>query len=892
MSVQNISQPSQKLSVQECLDRGALLIKEGNIQQAIEIYQQGLSDHTNSASIYFKLGIALLEQGNLSEAYDNFYKSVVLEADFHWGHYGLGLFFAQQGKLSEAVDAYQQALTLNPDDFLIHQKLGEIFLEQNQLDLAEQHFLKVIKLNENFHWAYYRLGQVYERLSKLDEAKSCFLKAIEIEPDFQLAKKHLTSESFEEIIKKANSDFENQQFQKALTMYEVSLAFNPNHYHSMLRKGECLFRLKRYSDAEQTLLIVNQKFGDQFWLLICLGEVYFHQSKIKEAIVSFEKAINIDNKNLWCWHLLGKSYQAINEYQQALACFNQVVEIDSNNALGYLGLAELEKEQGNKSEAQVYWRKAIEYQPHNKWSYISLGYSYLEDKKIEQAEDIFNQALSLFGEDFDVIFAAAHAYLSKRDWHKSAQMLEQALAICPNNEEVKVRLLELYCYSGDLNKAKDYFNSLTITTVPPNSYYQAVAKLFCELGEWEKAFDFAAEAILKEPTNIHNHSLFIKVVRKSKKFKEALNVIEQELDNPEIRTNFLLIKTAILEQLIEPINEARQCLSLIKQENSCSRDLVICENRLRLKENIFHEQLSQVKAIKTKIFYCTDKAYSLPTLVSIFSLHKHNKHKLGNNPIYVVADNPTLELIKEAYQVLARSLNLIIEFIDIESLFKGLNDYKLTTGYGVFTGGDSLSRTAYYRLFFGQVLNDIYPNSRWLYIDSDTIILDSLEEIDYLDFNGYPIAARRERPKSEIEEAIKTNNLQSGRYYNSGVIAFDSTHPKLTDLLNQAVRIAVEEGHKLLYHDQCALNIAFDGQIADLSPRFNDFYPPYDQRTFDELMLRDQSLIIHLLDRPKPWDSLNKHQGSILWFQLLEDMSRFLPTKYMYKLFEVLQSSI
>ncbi|AFZ36263.1 glycosyl transferase family 8 [Stanieria cyanosphaera PCC 7437] len=892
MSVQNLSQYSRELSVQECLDRGASLLKEGNIQQAIEIYQQGLQYHTNSASIYFKLGIAFLEQGNLSEAYDNFYKSVALEADFHWGHYGLGLFFAQQGKLSEAVDAYQQALTLNPDDYLIHQKLGEIFLDQNQLDLAEQHLFNVIRLNEKFHWAYYRLGQVYERLLKLDEAKNSFLKAIEIEPDFQLAKKHLTSESFEEVITKADSSFNEQNYQQALTMYEVSLAFHSQHYHSMLRKGECLFRLKKYSEAEQTLLIVNQQFGDQFWLLICLGEVYFHQSKTKEAILSFEKAINLDNKNLWCWHLLGKSYQTINEYQQANICFNKVVEIDPHNALGYLGLAELAKEQGNKSEAQVYWCKAIEIQPQNKWSYISLGYSYIEDKKIEQAEEVFNQAISLFEKDFDVIFAAAHAYLAKRDWTQSAQMLEKALLICPDNEEVKVRLLELYCYSGNLDKALGYFNSLKITTTPPHSYYQAVAKLFCELGEWEKAFDFAAEAILKEPTNIHNHSLFIKVVRKSKKFKEALNVIEQEFDNQEIKTSFLLIKTAILEQLIEPINEARQCVSLMKKENSLSRDLVICENRLRLKENIFSEQLSQVESIKTKIFYCTDKAYSLPTLVSIFSLHKHNKHKLKNNPIYVVADHPTLELIKEAYQVLAHNLNLIIEFIDIESLFKGLSDYKLTTGYGVFTGGDSLSRTAYYRLFFGQVLNDISPNSRWLYIDSDTIILDSLEEIDYLDFNGYPIAARRERPKSEIEEAIKTNNLKSGKYYNSGVIAFDSTHPQLTDLLNKAVRIAVEEGHKLLYHDQCALNIAFDGQIADLSPRFNDFYPPYDQRTFDELLLSDQSLIIHLLDRPKPWDSLNKHQGSILWFQLLEDMSRFLPAKYLYKLFEVLQASI
>ncbi|GAB4234721.1 MAG: hypothetical protein Kow0049_18790 [Stanieria sp.] len=892
MTVTNISQQSQELSVQECLDRGASFLKEGNIQQAIEIYQQGLHYHPDSATIYFKLGVAFLEQGNSSEAYENFYKSVVLESDFHWGHYGLGLFFAQQGKIAEAIDAYQQALTLNPDDFLIHQKLGEILLDQNQLDLAEKHFLKVINLNENFHWAYYRLGQLYEKLSKLDEANNFFLKVIEIEPNFQLVKKYLTPELFEIILKKADDIFENKNFQKALTMYEQSLALNPEHYHAMLRKGECLFRLKRYSDAEQTLLKVNQQFGDKFWLLICLGEVYFHQSKTKEAILSFEKALNIDDHNLWCWHLLGKSYQSINEYQQAQACFNKIIEIDPNNALGYLGLAELQKKQGNKSVAQVNWCKAIERQPENKWSYISLGYSYIEDKKIEQAEIIFNQALSLFGEDFDVIFAAAHAYLAKRDWDKSAQMLEQALAICPNNEEVKVRLLELYCYSGDLNKAQDYFNKLQTITVPPNSYYQAVAKLFCELGEWEKAFDFAAEAILKEPTNIHNHSLFIKVVRKSKKFKEALNVIENYIDNQETRANFLLIKTALLEQLIEPISEARQCISLMKQDNSLSRDLIIYENRLRLKENIFYEQLSQLELIKTKIFYCTDKAYSLPTLVSIFSLHKHNKHKLGNNPIYVVADNPTLKLIKEAYQVLARSLNLIIEFIDIESLFKGLNNYKLTTGYGVFTGGDSLSRTAYYRLFFGQVLNDICSNSRWLYIDSDTIILDSLEEIDYLDFNGYPIAARRERPKSEIEEAIKINNLESKKYYNSGVIAFDSTHPKLTDLLNQAVRVAVEEGHKLLYHDQCALNIAFDGQIADLSPRFNDFYPPYDQRTFDELMFSDQSLIIHLLDRPKPWDSLNKHQGSILWFQLLEDMSRFLPTKYIYELFEVLQASI
>ena len=53
-----------------------------------------------------------------------------------------------------------------------------------------------------------------------------------------------------------------------------------------------------------------------------------------------------------------------------------------------------------------------------------------------------------------------------------------------------------------------------------------------------------------------------------------------------------------------------------------------------------------------------------------------------------------------------------------------------------------------------------------------------------------------------------------------------------------------------MFHDQCALNVAFAGEVQYLESRYNFFLKPNRLNNGD---LSD-ALLLHYLDKPKPWD--------------------------------------
>jgi tetratricopeptide (TPR) repeat protein len=298
------------------------------------------------------------------------------------------------------------------------------------------------------------------------------------------------------------------------------------------------------------------------------------------------------------------------------------------------------------------------------------------------------------------VFGASSVYIAQRNWTRAVEILEQALSINPEQQNVRVRLLELYCYANNLDAARSQFEYLQSSPNPPHSYYQAAAKFFSETHQWNLAFEFASQAVIVEPKNKHNHRLFLKVVRKTRRYLEALEVLERVINKAETQdAQLLLLKSSILEHLLYPIQEAKKCITELKTLNQPVLDINIIEKRLQIKESLFSQVVAPSKILKTRFFYCTDLAYSLPTLVSIYSLWKYNQTKLGKSPISVIADQSTLDFIEGAYTTLADQLNFNLNLINIESLVQGLEHQKLATQYGVFSGGDSLVPTAYYRLF-------------------------------------------------------------------------------------------------------------------------------------------------------------------------------------------------
>jgi lipopolysaccharide biosynthesis glycosyltransferase len=71
------------------------------------------------------------------------------------------------------------------------------------------------------------------------------------------------------------------------------------------------------------------------------------------------------------------------------------------------------------------------------------------------------------------------------------------------------------------------------------------------------------------------------------------------------------------------------------------------------------------------------------------------------------------------------------------------------------------------------------------------------------------------------------------------------------ECLQEAIWLSEREPERLTFHDQCALNIAFKGRAGLLDSRLNFFLRPNKPDAVEGI---EDAIMLHYLDRPKPWD--------------------------------------
>jgi len=191
------------------------------------------------------------------------------------------------------------------------------------------------------------------------------------------------------------------------------------------------------------------------------------------------------------------------------------------------------------------------------------------------------------------------------------------------------------------------------------------------------------------------------------------------------------------------------------------------------------------------------------------------------------------------------------------------------------------SRAMYYRLLAPQILpRDM---ERILYIDPDTLIINSLRELYETDFQGHLYAAAMHKGITGISGPLGKIRLpenESRDYFNSGVLLMNL--PLLREVIDpKNIFSYVEKYHAaLILPDQDVLNALYGEKILPIDElRWN-----YDARDYNSYLLISQgeadmdwvmenTAILHFCGKHKPWQkgcrtrfaALYKHYRSLVF---------------------------
>ncbi len=206
------------------------------------------------------------------------------------------------------------------------------------------------------------------------------------------------------------------------------------------------------------------------------------------------------------------------------------------------------------------------------------------------------------------------------------------------------------------------------------------------------------------------------------------------------------------------------------------------------------------------ILYLSSAAYAIPAAVSLCSLFENNRHLDEINVWF--ADAGLTEEDRRELEKLCDRYHRGITFLSLQSADTMLEQA------GVRKWSDSYA--TFYKIFSCFHLKD--GIDRVLYIDSDTVVLGSLDELCDYDMEGYACAMAG----SGMTGAVKSY-MEFTDYFNAGVIYFNlaywrknNTEQAFIDAINS------EEGKKYtMVGDETLINTVLKGKIKKLPLKYN-----------------------------------------------------------------------
>ena len=173
-----------------------------------------------------------------------------------------------------------------------------------------------------------------------------------------------------------------------------------------------------------------------------------------------------------------------------------------------------------------------------------------------------------------------------------------------------------------------------------------------------------------------------------------------------------------------------------------------------------------------------------------------------------------------------------------------------------------LTKEAYLRFLAPDILPD--DVSRVIYLDSDLVVLDDIGSLWDVGLAGNPLAAAPDLDwwGDVPERRLLDLGLRPGhRYINSGVLVMDLAAWRREGISARLFAFAAQQGARLTYHDQDALNVVLQDRITLLARRWNVqtlWYTRFVRTQFPQEFrataeIRRRPAILHFSTKHKPW---------------------------------------
>ena len=748
---------------------------------------------------------------------------------------------------------------------LAHYKLGRLELADEDFGAALAHFQAGTVADANFAYNWMGAARALHEAGRLDEACTYAERFVHFG-----VRPHSTTE-LKILAALADHLFDANERARSLKLYDLVVKFGTDRPRDAIRLAEAYIAGGDFSTALQVLQAQEKRNRLDSWGRRALAVCYSHTGDHARAIAVAEAVALEDPAN----------QGFVTTYLDALARAGDRAQMNAallrhGAVLTAAGTTELTARihlaDGEVAAAAALLEDfAFSYQSRIYYLCFELAYAALGSGLLELATALGARLDELAPSDIYVKLLRIDVCFRQQLWEQAGAILAQLTPEQQALPHVVLKRFEHASFVGDVAGAEILRVELETLRAPNPQFMLPIFRYLAERGRWNDLIDRAVPWL---DGNFRYDQIGYVLFRAAKHtgrqaaMMAAIEAIGEWQTYPDL--------TRLRGNLAYDQAETLADFERLAQDPTIAANPVL-RRKLEIKGQVLARAMAQ--AGRRAIFLCSDRNYLTATIVALHSLTRATDRNGAD--FFIVLDDDLLQAA-DRYVAPFITAGHSVTLIAASQIVAAAE--KLYASYGLFTSGHDLSSAANYRIYCAKHLADRGIYDRALYVDSDILVRESLEPLFVADLGDRPMGAKPEPMRPEVRRAIALHRLENDRYFNSGVLLFDLKHPRLAAGLDGAMAAILDDDITLLFHDQCALNVGFRGDFADLPQSWN--YPVTESTELASVPA--QAAILHFLDRPKPWSAAHGGDAAMLWFDHWRETAAFIGETNAVELFALI----
>jgi tetratricopeptide (TPR) repeat protein len=301
-----------------------------------------------------------------------------------------------------------------------HLSKGDAYLKESKFQEASIEYRNAIQIDDKLVAAHWGLALAYEGLQRSQEAFEELKKTTELDPNNLEARTKLAT------IYLAASRGKAEYVAEAERLAKEILTKDPNYIEGHILKGSVLFA----------------------------------QNKPEEALVSFNKAVDLDPKRIESYMSLARFYIVTKDMVNAEGTFKRALAINDNSAMTHTEYGKYLIQTNRLDEAETQLLKGVEVEPTNRNSRFVLASFYLVNKRLDKAEEAYKAMADLEKDKPEGQAVLGDFYSAVNRLDDAVRVYQEILTKNPDYKQGRYRLGEINLMRGDTKGATDQIDEV------------------------------------------------------------------------------------------------------------------------------------------------------------------------------------------------------------------------------------------------------------------------------------------------------------------------------------------------------------------------------------------------------------------------------------------------